>query len=67
MKAITSRPSASWSISTVYPCRIPDLFHLLEALGGRCGREADAAAQFGQAEPRVVLQFVEKLSSVAIE
>jgi len=45
----------------------PGLFHLLEALGGRGGREADAAAQFGQTEARIGLQFVKKLSSVAIE
>jgi len=50
-------------VSVQNPC----LFHLLEPLSGRCGREADAAAQFGQTEPRVGLQFVEKLSSVAIE
>ncbi len=43
------------------------LFHLLEALGGCGGREADAAAQFSQAEARVGLQLVEQLSSVAIE
>lgn len=44
-----------------------DFFHLLQALAGCGGGEADAAAKFGETEARVGLKFVEKLSSLRIK
>jgi hypothetical protein len=44
-----------------------NLFHLLEALAGGCGREADAAGEFGETEAGVGLELGKELSSVDVE
>lgn len=44
-----------------------NFFHLLQALAGCGGGEADAAAKFGETEARIGLKFVEKLSSMRVK